>query len=185
MGAHFPHFHESCFPKARHAGAAYKISVRFLAAHFTGQHGLLVRLIKGFTDDGRVPDAGCKVFRGDAGRDGFIGKERIDLHEESFEGVRFFDAHVLHKIGLAVEVCPVHVIKIDKAQMAYPDAGKTHGDIGAKATETADGDKASVQFFLDLFPMALAKGAINGACHWIRCIPRGENCRFFSRRLIL
>ena len=89
-----------------------------------------------------------------------------------------FDAHVLHKIGLAVEVCPVHVIKIDKAQMAYPDAGKTHGDIGAKATETADGDKASVQFFLDLFPMALAKGAINGACHWIRCIPRGENCRF-------
>ena len=47
---------------------------------------------------------------------------------------------------------------IDKAQMAYPDAGKTHGDIGAKATETADGDKASVQFFLDLFPMALAKG---------------------------
>ena len=55
--------------------------------------------------------------------------------------------------------------------MAYPDAGKTHGDIGAKATETADGDKASVQFFLDLFPMALAKGAINGACHWIRCIP--------------
>ena len=38
------------------------------------------------------------------------------------------------------------------AQMAYPDAGKTHGDIGAKATETADGDKASVQFFLDLFP---------------------------------
>ena len=70
----------------------------------------------------------------------------------------FFDAHVLHKIRLAVEVCPVHVIKIDKAQMAYPDAGKTHGDIGAKATETADGDKASVQFFLDLFSHGARKG---------------------------
>ena len=98
-------------------------------------------------------------FRGDAGRDGFIGKERIDLHEESFEGVRFFvRPRAPQNKDWRLRFVQSTLSKSTRRRWPTPTAGKTHGDIGAKATETADGDKASVQFFLGPFSHGARKG---------------------------